>query len=487
MVRTFVIVLGDNGGAFLDVDRVFTELGLDIQRVSYNKVVDVHMVFVDAEGPVSALDEAETQLREKGLFPDQAKIGSVQLVEFELDDAVGALQPVLELIDRFGFNITYVNAKVVDGARQVVQMGLYVEDAERLQAFLRQSSQARPTRLRAYDGTLQVLDNNQFYLTFVREMAQGFDLDEEQAKRILVNSNRIIQNLERTGTDPYKPFDYLRRFAQAILDNRGDAYERNTRVTRFETAGGVSCLLVEPPCGSDTWVLDCDDRYLVIDSGYACYREELLALLRRELPDWDQRRKELVLSHGDVDHAGCCDLFDHVWAVGRTMDNFRLELQGKPDWREQIPTHMPYVHITNILTGYEPPFLQDFTCLGRRPEGSDEPIARCVSMETGLPETLDVEPFHFEVWEGAGGHVRGETVLIDREQRICVSGDIFLNIHGETKRQHAFNMLAPYLMTSVDSVPDLEREERKYLFTLLDPGKWQLLGGHGALLEYTRS
>lgn len=82
--------------------------------------------------------------------------------------------------------------------------------------------------------------------------------------------------------------------------------------------------------------------------------------------------------------------------------------------------------------------------------------------------------------------MRGDTVLIDRAQRVCVSGDIFINVHGETKQQHAFNMLASYLMTSVDSVPDLERKERKYLFTLLGPGRWQMLGGHGALLEYTR-
>jgi hypothetical protein len=82
--------------------------------------------------------------------------------------------------------------------------------------------------------------------------------------------------------------------------------------------------------------------------------------------------------------------------------------------------------------------------------------------------------------------VKGETVLIDRVQRVCVSGDIFINIHGQTRSQRDFNLLAPFLMTSVDSVPDLERAERKFLFTLLDPGRWQILGGHGALLDYTR-
>ena len=93
-------------------------------------------------------------------------------------------------------------------------------------------------------------------------------------------------------------------------------------------------------------------------------------------------------------------------------------------------------------------------------------------------------PFAFEVWEGAGGHVVGETVLVDRAHRVCVSGDVFVNVHGETKAQKAFNDLAPFLMTSVDSVPALARAEREELFRMLGAGHWQVLGGHGALLEY---
>ena len=496
MRKSFVIVLGDHKGAFLEVDRIFSDLALDIVRVSYNKVVDVHTCFVEAEGPERALAAAEEHIRELGLFPSQNHVGTVHLVEFEMRNRPGVLRPTLELIDRFDFNITYFDARVVgEGtpeAVQHVQMGLYVEDERLLEGFVELSNEICPTRLVPYDKTTRILDNNLFYVAFAREMSERFALGEAEEHLVMVNANRIIQNLERTNSDPYRPFDYLRQFANTVAGNRGDAYRENTRVSEFTTAGaahgarGVRGVLIEPPCGSNTWVFDCDECLLAIDTGYACYREEILSILRERFPDWDERRRELFLTHGDVDHVGCCDLFDRVWAVGRTMDTFRMQLRGEPDWRARNHMHEPYLQITNLATSYRPPWLSNFTCLGRRDEASAALIAPTLDTSTGEPAYLDVPPFHFEVWEGAGGHVRGETVIIDRVQRVCVSGDIFINIHGQTKPQRAFNLLAPFLMTSVDSVPDLEREERKFLFTLLDPGEWQVLGGHGALLEYTR-
>ena len=98
MRREFAVVLRDSEGAFLEADRVFGELGLDIMRVSYNKIVDVHTCFVEVEGTAEALAAAERRLMELGLFPTQSRVGTVRLVEFEMPNAPGALRPALELI-----------------------------------------------------------------------------------------------------------------------------------------------------------------------------------------------------------------------------------------------------------------------------------------------------------------------------------------------------------------------------------------------------
>ena len=49
-----------------------------------------------------------------------------------------------------------------------------------------------------------------------------------------------------------------------------------------------------------------------MDSGYACYREEMLALLRKQIPGFDETPKRLLLTHADVDHCGMMDVFEQV-------------------------------------------------------------------------------------------------------------------------------------------------------------------------------
>ena len=483
MRRTFVLVLGNHRGSFLEADRVFSRLGLDIVRASYNKVIDIHTFFVEVVGTPEQMEAAETGLRKLGVLPDQQRVGTVFLLELRVENAPGALEPILELVDRHGLNITYFNAKVLSPGEQVVRLGTHAHGIERLDGFLADVRRVCPAEILDYDRNEHVIDTNLFYLTFVRGISELMGLTSQQEEEILVNANRIVQNLEHTNNDPFRPFTYIERFARDIHAYHGAGYAANARITRFATHGGVRGLLVEPPVGSDTWVLECTDCLLMVDSGFSCYRRELLDVLHEAYPDWDQRHRELFLTHGDVDHVGCCDLASRVYVIDRVLEHFLLQLHGEPDWRMQISTHMPYVSIGNALSRYEIPSLDDFVSLGRRPDDSTEPVARCTSPQGG-PAMLDIEPFHFEVWEGAGGHVLGETVLVDREQRLCVSGDVWINVHGETKPQTRFNSLAPFLMTSVDSDPALAREERAYLRKILGPGHWQVLGGHGALMEY---
>lgn len=101
--------------------------------------------------------------------------------------------------------------------------------------------------------------------------------------------------------------------------------------------------------GSDTWVFECDDRLLCVDAGYSLTATELERILRDLYPQWDQVRKELMLTHGDTDHVGACDAFDRVYASGRTIDGFTFESMGIVNWREQNPFSFPYARIGSVL------------------------------------------------------------------------------------------------------------------------------------------
>lgn len=50
MKKTYVTSMPNRIGAFLKVSSCFSRLGINITRVSYNKAVDSHTLFIDAEG-----------------------------------------------------------------------------------------------------------------------------------------------------------------------------------------------------------------------------------------------------------------------------------------------------------------------------------------------------------------------------------------------------------------------------------------------------
>ena len=46
--------------------------------------------------------------------------------------------------------------------------------------------------------------------------------------------------------------------------------------------------------------------------------------------------------------------------------------------------------------------------------------------------------------------MRGEVLIVSERLRLAFTGDILVNVKGFTKEQYDFNLLAPYLMTSVN-------------------------------------
>lgn len=478
MEKSLALVLPDKAGTLREVMRVLAAHDVSVLRLSYNRVVDAHALFLDVNGTVAALDAAEEELRAWRFFPGQREVGEVHLIELGLEDDPCALEPVLAVAEQNEVNITYVDVRTDGTSDGIMRIAVYVDRPNQLADLMEGIQRICPATVVPRGEQPNMLDNNHFNLSFAHGLARRMGLGPTGEEEILINSNRIMQNLMREGADPHKPFDYINQIGETMATYSGNAFVRACRVTAFTTAGGLAGHCIEPPIGADTWVLECDNCLLCIDSGYRRYAGELEEVLRSLYPCWDSLSKKLVITHADFDHVGLLEPFDEVFASGRVIDNFAFESMGIVNWREQNPASFPYNRIGRVLCGYEVPDAESIHCLGEMsPMGEqDEPLR--------LIDTLDVAPLSFEVWEGKGGHVRGEIVLIERRHRLCVSGDIFVNVRNQTKPQMRFNTLAPYLTTSVDVDPALARTERTAMLDQLGEGTWQILGGHGALFEW---
>ena len=461
-------------GAFLKASRCFSALGINITRVSYNKAVDSHTLFIDAEGTEEQLKKADRELEKIGYLQNNHAKTSIVLLEFCLKDVPGSVTDVLSLIDRYNFNISYISSQENGTNYQYFKMGLYVEDPQKISEFLTEVESICKVRMIDYNRSEKVYDNSIFYNTYVMGLAQTMGLNNDISKELLVHVNLAMQTLDEQGLSPYRTFDSISKFAELLGASKGKRF--SPRITRHPITEKTEIILIEPPCGSNTIILNSDGEYLFIDSGYACYKEEMLGLFKELIPDFDEIRKTVLITHADVDHCGLLPIFDEVLASQKTARCLNREYHGKNGYREENPLHKPYIHICKLLTSYQTVHPDKVTPLWEDIGESAEPLTQIGFYDFG--------ELHFEVYEGQGGHLPGEIVLIDYRNHIAITGDIYINVHGLTREQAEYNQYAPILMTSVDTDPELCAEERKAIVQRLGVGKWQIYGAHGFKKDY---
>ena len=93
MKKTYITNMPNHIGAFLQASRCFARLGVNIVRVSYNKAVDSHTLFIDAEGTPEQLKQADEELTAIGYLQQDSIEKQILLLEFTLRDVPGGPAP----------------------------------------------------------------------------------------------------------------------------------------------------------------------------------------------------------------------------------------------------------------------------------------------------------------------------------------------------------------------------------------------------------
>lgn len=475
MKKTYVTSMPNHIGAFLKASKCFSALGINITRVSYNKAVDSHTLFIDAEGTEEQLLKADTELEKIGYLQSSANKTSIVLIEFRLKDVPGSVTDVLTLINDFNFNISYISSQENGTDYQLFKMGLYVEDYDKITEFLKEAEKLCKVRIIDYNSSEKVYDNSIFYNSYVMGLSQTMGLSESVSRDLLVHVNLAMQTLDEQGLSPYRTFDSISKFAELLGASRGKAFM--PRISTHRITENTEITLIEPPCGSNTAIIKSNGEYLFVDSGYACYSEEMLEVFERVIPDFKDIKKKILVTHADVDHCGLLPIFDEIVASHKTKECLNSEYLGNDGFREKNPLHKPYINICKILTSYKAVAPSKITALWNENETLTEPLTQIGFYDFG--------ELHFEVYEGKGGHLPGEVVLIDYAHHIAFTGDVYINIRGLTAEQAEYNRYAPILMTSVDTDPKLCAEERNAVMQRLGVGNWQIFGAHGFKKDYS--
>ena len=474
MKKTYVTNMPNHIGAFLQASKCFADLGINISRVSYNKAVDSHTLFIDVEGDEASLSEADKRLEKIGYLQGNNSNSNIILLEFYLENHPGSVTGILEIIEKFSINISYMSYQESDSQYQIFKMGLFADDGEKINSFVEKAQKYCNVRVVEYNRSEKVFDNSIFYNSFVTSLIEASGISESEKNELLINTNLAMQILDEQGLSPYKTFDSISKFADLLANCKGEAF--SPRITRHIITENTEIILIEPPCGSNTTIIKSNGKYLFIDTGYAYYKEEMLKLFKELIPEFDSMKRQVLITHADVDHCGLLPMFDEVIASEKSVRSLTFEFEGKDGFREQNTLHKPYIKICKILTNYTPPNPKKLKVMWKEndPQSGD-------LWQTGFFNFGDL---HFEVYEGRGGHLPGEIVLIDYEHHIAFTGDIYVNTKGMTSEQKQYNQYAPILMTSVDTNSKLCTIERNLIMQRLGAGKWQIFGAHGIVKDY---
>jgi glyoxylase-like metal-dependent hydrolase (beta-lactamase superfamily II) len=440
--KTYVTNMPDKTGAFMLASKIIAKHSGNIVRVSYNKAVDLHTLFIDVEADEKALEDIAEELGSIGYLNEKISETRVIVVNIKIPDVAGGVLPILRILDRYGINISYINASTSNTEYQDFKMGLLIENPKIIKMLLDDISETYQIEIIDYDDSEKNLDNTIFYIRLANEMKELMHLSTEETMEFISESNRIMQMLQEKGENPDKVFDYIRRFAYFISRHRGSDF--NADIERIKISSSVTLYNIQPPCGSNTYVLETEEELVLVDTGYTIYYGEMSEIFSRLFENWEKRLKRIYITHPDVDHCGLLSKLKgaRVCLNEKSAENLERQYRGLPDYRENNDIGLGYSKLSRIISGYVPTGTDRFDIIDDNTPDQHQGLLHIGNFYVGNLE--------FQVLEGSGGHMYGEMVFVCREQGVIFTGDILVNISGFSPERAEFNSLAPYLMRSVN-------------------------------------
>ena len=469
MRKTYITTMPDQAGAFLTASKAIAECGGNIVRVNYNRAVDTRTLLIEVDATESQQELIAARLKDIEYLIDDPGMRQIILIELVLPDKPGSLVPTLEVIKRHEVNIPYINSQENGTPYQNFKMGLLVENTAEIKDLLDDLSKVCEVRVLNYEATDRLLDSTIFYVSFASKLRELLGLSQDETNKALNSANKAMQVLDKRQESPNVAFDYIEQYANLVARHADRGFD--PQVSSRRLADDLTLHVIVPPLGGNVYVLEYYEALLFVDSGLGCFESEMRTLLEGMFPGFATRRKSVVLTHSDVDAAGLAHMFDTVYLVRDCYDSFASESRGRSGLRERKASAAPFVALSKIISRYEPPKLGRCAVIGERQ--GDDPLEFVGSIRFGN--------WLFKVFEGAGGHVAGETVIACEELGIVFTGDLLVDREALSSEQTQVEHLQPYLMTTYDANPALAEACRAELRETY--AGYTILPGRGPVIE----
>lgn len=474
--QIYITRMPDKPGAFMLASKIIMKNHGNIVRVSYNKAIDVRTLFIDVAAEQEDLDKITKELSSIGYLSDTLKDTQVIVIDVKIKDEPGGVYPVLKILEQYDVNISYMNSYENGTSYQSFKMGLLIENPNMIKLILDDISELYQVNIVNYNNLENTLDNTIFYIRLGNDIQKLLGLSMEKTMEFISEANRTLQMLQEKGENPEKVFGYVKRFAEFVSSHKGDNF--NANISKHQISSDLTLHVIEPPCGSNTYIIELKDELVFIDTGFAVYAEEMLKIFHSLFDDFENRKKKIIITHADVDHCGLLSVLHdaEIYLNEKSADSLNRQLKGELDYREQNNFCVGYSKLSRIITNYQPPIPDKFHTIGHDVPKHHEDLL--------LIDTLKFNDLELEVYEGSGGHLYGEMIFLCKKHHVIFTGDIYVNTKGLSDERVEFNSLAPYLMTSVNTNSEYAKNMRNAVCDLIgNEGRkgFYVCGGHGTV------
>ena len=279
--------------------------------------------------------------------------------------------------------------------------------------------------------------------------------------RFLHDINHIAQELSNLRKDPVEVFENILKVGDCLNQTTGENFFAD--VQRVKINNGIELFCFQPPCGGNIYLFDTRCERVMIDTGYGIYYQDVVDMLQHYGLGDLGRLKRIYITHADADHCGAAGYFPAPSYLNReTLLITRETSRAYGSNSQGCILEEVYTKIINLFSRFNPPsniilfpeISQSGEAIERR--GTFPIIAR-----------FKIGDLDFEALEGLGGHMHGEILYLCPEEGLIFPEDALINFKSLSPDRTEYNVLADYLMTSVNVDSKLAREERNALISLI--------------------
>jgi glyoxylase-like metal-dependent hydrolase (beta-lactamase superfamily II) len=476
----FIARVPDEPGALHKAAEIMKRHGANINRVQFDRRIDLGTVFFEATSTGTAYRRICEELEAIGYLQSSLKALSLLRFSVFLPHQPGALFDFLNYTTSSGANIAFIDFDDKGKHPERVTMSLNVSDSATADMLLQQLTSKYRIEILEYDTTGKHLDDTVFYLRFAQNIRSLIgESEDEFLMQLLSDINHIVQELMNLGKDPHEVFDRVIRIGTTLRSTTGRGFYADIQRVPLNKTSQLICIQL--PCGGNVFLIETPGETVMIDTGYGVYYPDLHALLTGAYPGAVRKLTRIVITHADADHCGASGFYPVPAIMHRgTQEIIREANRAYRSRNEASILEEVYTTLINRFSRFNPPPQIDLFpdgYLGR--EGIFPVISR-----------LKVGPLDFTVLEGLGGHMYGQVYLLCREAGLLFAADTILNFKHLTPERSAYNSIAVFLVTSVNVDSDVARKERQALLEIVSgiDEEWKdrerlclICGGHGPI------